>query len=81
MGNGALMDSTIAIIGILAVIVFLVLYLWLPEWLRNRRMRKELQERRVPKPGPWPPPPVESIGDAHEVAQKKAAAKPPPKKP
>jgi hypothetical protein len=58
MGDGALMDSTTAIIGILAVVVALGGYLWLPEWLRNRRMHRELQERHAPWKPSRPMPPV-----------------------
>jgi uncharacterized protein YneF (UPF0154 family) len=49
------MDSTIAILGILAVVVALCGFVFLPGWLRKRRMDKELQNRRCWKPPPEPP--------------------------
>ena len=39
------MDATVAIAGILVVVVALVAYLYVPGWLDKRRMHRELQKR------------------------------------
>lgn len=52
------MDVTIAIIGILAVVVALCAYLFVPEWIKTRRRRlwgRDLQRLNSGQSEPMPP--------------------------